>query len=63
MDALDFDKEAIFINKNLLVKHGIWREPVLKKRVAENIDLNPTNSKNMKLGERYHNMEDLFTLD
>lgn len=63
LQGLDFDKEASIINKNLLVKHGLWREPVLKKRVAENIDLNPTNSKSMKLGEKYHNMDDLFTLD
>jgi len=33
----------------------------LKKRTqAENIDLNPTNSKNMRLGEKYTRDEDFF---
>jgi hypothetical protein len=63
LEGIDFDKEANIINKNLLTKYGIWKEPILKKRVAENIDLNPTNSKTMKLGEKYHNMDDVFTLD
>ena len=33
----------------------------MKKRVmVENIDLNPTNSKNMRLGEKYTREEDFF---
>ena len=45
------------------MKHGVWKEPVLKKRVAENIDLNPANSKAMRLGEKYTTLDELFTLD
>jgi hypothetical protein len=54
-------KEANAIQKSILLAHDQWKAPVLKKRTqVENIDLNPTNSKNMRLGEKYTRDEDFF---
>ena len=59
--GIDLQKEANAIQKSILLAHDQWKAPVLKKRTqAENIDLNPTNSKNMRLGEKYTRDEDFF---
>ena len=61
LKSADPHKEAVAVNKSILVKHGQWVEPVLKKRVQpESIDLNPSNSKNMRLGEKYTKEAEFF---
>jgi hypothetical protein len=60
LESLDVSAESGAIKKSILLSHGQWREPILKKRLAENIDLNPSNSKNMRLGEKYTKEEEFF---
>ena len=61
INSMDLAKESAAIQKSILLAHDQWKAPVLKKRVqVENIDLNPTNSKNMRLGEKYTKDEEFF---
>lgn len=54
LEAITVTKEAEAINKSLLIKHKKWRV-VEEGDDAEPrfMDLNPSNWKKMKLGEKY----------